>query len=71
MNLIPVESSNVKAIGHDPESNTLHVQFHSGDTWAYADVSPTEHAALMNSDRKGVHFHHIIRKNKKGTRMST
>lgn len=69
MKLTPVESSNLKAVGYDPETKAMRVQFHSGDTWSYADVSEQEHSDLMASKRKGVHFHHLIRKHKTGTKV--
>jgi hypothetical protein len=59
--LTPVESSNIKAIGYDPNSRTLHVQFNSGATHQYEDVSPDKHAALMAADSKGSHFHANIK----------
>jgi hypothetical protein len=48
--LTPVESSNVAAIGYDPASSELHVQFKSGQTYRYFDVPPDVHADLQHPD---------------------
>lgn len=53
----PVESSTVEAIGHDPETNTLHVQFKGTDeTYRYSNVSTEKHRELMASPSKGRHL---------------
>jgi hypothetical protein len=61
MTLEPVQSSNIKAIGYEPATSTLAVQFHSGTTHEYAGVTPAEHAAFMAAPSKGKHFHKHIR----------
>jgi hypothetical protein len=56
----PVTSAAMKAVGHDPASNTLWVQFPSGKHYSYPDVSAGEHSALMSAPSLGKHFnqHH-------------
>lgn len=49
----PVESSNVKSIGYDPESQTLEVAFASGGIYRYANVPAVEHHNLMAASSKG------------------
>lgn len=51
MELIPVESSNIAAIGW--ESGLLRVRFKDGVEYEYPDVSDTAHAALMAAPSKG------------------
>lgn len=58
----PVESSNLKAVGYDPDARSLHVQFKSGGHYAYANVPPEAHQAFMNADSKGEHFQQNILK---------
>lgn len=60
-NLVPITSSNIAAIGHDPATNTLHVQFKDGPTWKYDGVTPEQHAALIGADSIGSHFHKNIK----------
>lgn len=55
-NLVPVTSSNIAAIGHDPDTNELHVRFHSGATHIYSGVTAAQHAALVGADSVGKHF---------------
>lgn len=61
MKLKPVTSSSISAIGYDPESRTLHVEFQSGRAYHYKGVSPEEHDALMNAKSIGAHFSKFIR----------
>lgn len=37
--MIQVYSSNVRAVGHDPETNEMHVEWKSGKTSIYEGVS--------------------------------
>ena len=54
-------SSNIQAMGHDPETNTLRVQFQDGKSYDYADVDADKYAALLASDSKGRHLHRHIK----------
>jgi hypothetical protein len=65
----PVASSNITAIGHDPAFKELHVQFKTGGTYIYSDVSAEEHAALLKAKSIGGHVHAHI-KAKKRSRKS-
>lgn len=51
--LTPVKSSNVAATGYDAASQTLHVQFKGGKTYAYAGVPPEVNASLGKADSVG------------------
>jgi hypothetical protein len=57
----PVESSNIAAIGHDPATSTLRVEFKHGGAHEYDGVPAEAHQALMDSGSKGRHFHENIR----------
>lgn len=70
MNLKPVTSSNIAAIGHDPDNNILHVQFKNGGTYAYHGVSAEEHDALVDADSVGSHFHQHIKAKYSGVKQS-
>lgn len=61
MALVPVKSSNIKAVGYDPAARSLTVQFNSGANHRYDDVSPEKHAAMMAADSIGSYFHANIR----------
>lgn len=58
--LHPVESSQIHAIGHDPISNTLSVQFKSkngpGSVYHYANFDAKAFDELKKSKSIGSHF---------------
>ncbi len=59
--LQPVKSSQIAAIGHDPSTNVLAVQFHGkggkpGSVYHYQNVPPEKHQALVNAPSIGSHF---------------
>jgi hypothetical protein len=61
MQRTPVQSSSINAIGYDPKSRTLHVEFASGRTYEYKGVEPHEHEALVSAKSIGSHFSKFIR----------
>ena len=61
MKIKPVQSSSINAIGYEPESKTLHVEFSSGRAYHYKGVEPEEHEALVNAPSIGAHFSKHIR----------
>lgn len=54
--LTPVQSSQIEAIGHDPETNTLAVKFNRGSTYHYANVTAEQYQDFLNADSIGKHF---------------
>ena len=57
-----VDSSNIEAIGYDPESRELHVRFlRSGDTYVYSDVEEGVFEELMQADSKGSYLNRRIK----------
>ena len=61
MTRTPVNSSSLASVGHDPETNTLEIEFKNGGVYRYAGVSAEDHAALIGSSSIGAHFHQRIR----------
>ena len=53
MNRIPVSSSNIAAIGYDPDTQTLEVEFNNGSIYQYFDVPQSVHEALMSAESAG------------------
>lgn len=66
MNLQPVVSSQIAAIGYDQATKILAVQFKGkngpGTIYTYADVPPEVHHGLMNAESKGKFFGERIKK---------
>lgn len=60
MQMVPVKSSNIKAVGFDHEADTLHIEFNNG-TYVFKDVPPEAHRALMDAESVGSHFHKHIK----------
>lgn len=60
MNMIPVSSSNLVAVGYDASSMTLRVQFYSG-TYDYYDVPESIFNGLLSASSKGRYHHSFIK----------
>lgn len=54
-------SSNIAAVGYDPHTNMLSVQFHSGATHTYANVPKRHYDKLLKAKSAGGYFHAHIR----------
>jgi len=52
-----VQSSTIKAVGYDPQSDTLVVQFHSDATYLYHGVKAKTHQGLMAAPSLGSYLH--------------
>ncbi len=60
----PVDSSQLVAIGHDPETNTLAIRFFSGwgekkrigSLYHYQNFTAEDFAAFRDAESKGKHF---------------
>lgn len=61
MERTPVSSSNVFAIGYDPNSEVLEVEFTNGAVYSYSGVPPGEYEGFMNADSKGKYLHSNIK----------
>lgn len=59
--MVPVESGAITAIGYDPQSKSLDVQFQSGDTHRHEGVTPEQADAFYAAESKGKHYHQNIR----------
>ena len=54
MNMIPVDSSNIRSVGY--ENGILYVSFHSGSTYSYSGVPQFIYQNLLNAPSKGKYF---------------
>jgi hypothetical protein len=60
--MVPVpNSSNIHAVGYDPATMIMRVQFKNGSTYTHADVPPERHAEFMQAASKGSHYHNNFR----------
>ncbi|MDC4249603.1 KTSC domain-containing protein [Clostridium perfringens] len=60
MNMIPVSSSNLVAVGYDSSTTTLRIAFHSG-VYDYYNVPQNIFEGLLNASSKGKYHHAFIK----------
>lgn len=65
-----VQSSNIKSIGHDHNSDTLHVKFHSGGHYAYHNVPKETFLVMLAAPSKGKFLHKMIKPGHKFTKIT-
>lgn len=61
MEMVPVSSSNLRAVGYDADSATLRVAFHGGGVYDYFGVPPGVHDGLMRAPSKGTFLNSRIK----------
>lgn len=61
MNRIPVESTQIKSIGYDPEQQLLEVEFSNNVIWQYRNVPLNIWRELESAPSKGKYFHSQIK----------
>lgn len=61
VDLAAVKSSNIAAVGHDPQSSELHIEFKNGGKYVYHGISADQHAALLKAPSIGSHLHKHIK----------
>ena len=57
----PVKSSNINAIGYDPTSSVLEIEFRTGGIYRYFGVPDTIYRALVTAPSIGAFFQKRIR----------
>ncbi len=63
MEMIPVSSSDIRAIGYDAATATLRVDFISGGIYEYFDVPESVHANFLRAASYGEFLNDFIRYN--------
>jgi hypothetical protein len=61
MERTPVNSSNVRAIGYNPDSEILEVEFNNGSVYQYGGVPEYEFDGIMNATSKGTYLNSNIK----------
>ena len=56
-----VASSNIRAIGYDPHTQTLEIEFWSGGVYQYYGVPGQIHNEIMQASSKGSFLHVYIK----------
>lgn len=63
IDLIPVDSSRINAIGYDEDSQTMVIEFQRGGKYAYTNVDKQLHSNFMKHPSKGKYFESSIKDN--------
>lgn len=63
MNLNPVESSNIAAIGYNAATMELQVKFKTGAIYSYANVEQSIYDQIMNAESVGSTFNKLVKSN--------
>lgn len=60
--LVPVQSSNLEAVGYDPDTRLLAVKFkRGGGVYHYEDVDPHHFDQIQAAESAGKYFHEHLR----------
>ena len=62
MQRLPVESSDLVAIGYDPKTRILEIEFKEGRLYQYLEVEPAVYERFMRTDSYGEYFYAHINK---------
>lgn len=60
MERTPVLSSNLRAVGYDPGTRSLEIEFRMGRLYLYSNVPETVYHGLMEAPSKGRYHHRYI-----------
>lgn len=61
MDMHPVQSSHMRAVGYEPTSRTMHIQFHNGEVHEYTGVPQPFHDTMMSAESVGSFFHKNVK----------
>ena len=61
IDMTPVSSSNIAAVGYDADSRELTIEFNSGDVYIYDGIDPMSYESLMQAPSVGSFFYRFIR----------
>lgn len=61
--MTPVDSTNVAAVGYDPEAQEIYVEFLSGATYKYSGVDEQTFEELRDAPSVGSYLNRVIKPN--------
>ena len=62
MEMLSVQSSNLKSVGYDDNQNLLYIEFKHGGKYKYLNVDKSVYDKLLVADSKGKFFDQNIKK---------
>ena len=61
-NMTPIDgSTNLRAHGYDPQTETLRVEFNGGNQYDYHGVPKEMHQAFLDAPSQGSYLHSVIK----------
>lgn len=63
IDFLPVQSSQIKEIGHDGSSNTLFVRFKNNKLYSYHPVDKEMYGEFKDAKSQGAYFHKNLKMN--------
>ncbi|MFC3608012.1 KTSC domain-containing protein [Stutzerimonas tarimensis] len=61
MNRALINSSSIRALGYDPETHLLEIEFHSGSVYCYEQVPEQLVLNLLQAESPGGYFNRIFK----------
>ncbi|CAG8866942.1 hypothetical protein PS627_02225 [Pseudomonas fluorescens] len=61
MQMVPVRSSAISAVGYDAITQRMKITFKQGRTYDFCQVPPEVHQGLMNAPSVGVYYGRVIK----------
>ena len=61
MEMIPVHSSAMRAVGYDPDTRQMKIEFEQGNIYDFCEVPLSVYEQLMNASSKGIYYNEQIR----------
>lgn len=61
MQMIPVNSTAMRAVGYDPNSRRMKITFQQGDTYDFCNVPQHVFDGLLSATSKGSYYNRYIR----------
>jgi len=59
--MIPVNSRAIRAVGYDPSTQRLRITFEQGDSYDFCGVPVHVYEGLMSASSKGTYYNDYIR----------
>ncbi|HDS1733336.1 TPA: KTSC domain-containing protein [Pseudomonas putida] len=61
MQMVPVRSSAITAVGYDADTRRMKIAFKQGRTYDFCGVPPEVHRGLMSAGSVGAYYDRVIR----------
>ncbi|WP_232243413.1 KTSC domain-containing protein [Paraburkholderia sp. SOS3] len=61
MEMVPVRSSAIRAVGYDPRRMHMRILFEQGHAYDFCRVPAHVYRGLMDASSKGTYYNHYIR----------